>query len=155
MTNGRTCLLGALCLAGLGLATTTARADDLKFGVRAGYYTEADGASLGVELLAPVAHRVWFNPNFEYVFVEDASYWTVNADFHYDFPTRSSTYVWLGGGLALVHVDPEGPAESDTDVGANFIGGVGFRTGSVIPYFQAKLIAKSDTEFAIAFGIRF
>jgi hypothetical protein len=25
----------------------------------------------------------------------------------------------------------------------------------VIPYFQAKLIAKSDTEFAIAFGLRF
>jgi hypothetical protein len=156
MEKVRAVLMGAVSLAGLCLMATPAVADDrLMFGARVSYFTEADAASLGVELLVPIAHRVYFNPNFEYVFVTDASYWTLNADFHYDFPTHSSAYVWLGGGVALVHVDPEGPAPSDTDVGANFIGGVGFRAGSVIPYFQAKLIAKSDTEFAVAFGFRF
>jgi len=151
-----TCLLGALSVAGLALVPTPARADnDLKVGVRVGYFTDAGAASVGAELLARVAHRFWFNPNVEYVFIDDGSYWTFNGDFHYDFPTHSNTYVWLGGGLAIIHIDPEGPTPSDTDVGANFLGGVGFRTGSVIPYFQAKLIAKSDTEFAIAFGLRF
>ncbi len=55
----------------------------------------------------------------------------------------------------MVHRDPEGPDNGKTDAAANFLAGIGFRAGSVIPYFQAKLIAKSDTEFAIAFGIRF
>jgi hypothetical protein len=150
------CLLGALPVVALALVPAPARAaDDLKVGVRVSYFTEAEAASVGAELVTRIAHRVYFNPNVEYVFIDDGSYWTFNGDFHYDFPTHSNTYVWLGGGLAIVHVDPDGPAESDTDVGANFIGGVGFRTGSVIPYFQAKLIAKSDTEFAIAFGLRF
>jgi hypothetical protein len=137
------------------LAATPASADDFKFGIRGGYYTNVDAAFVGAEFLARVAHRVWFNPNVEYAFVDD-SYLTFNLDFHYDFPTHSSTYVWLGGGLAIVRFDPPGPFESDTDVGANFLGGVGFRTGtSVIPYFQAKVIAKSDAVFAIAFGLRF
>jgi hypothetical protein len=130
-------------------------ADDLKFGIRGGYYTNVDAAFLGAELLARVAHRVWFNPNFEYAFVDD-SYMTFNLDFHYDFPSHGSAFVWLGGGLALVRFDPAGPTEAATDVGANFLGGVGFRTGSsVIPYFQAKVIAKSDAVFAIGFGLRF
>ena len=156
MKNVRTCLLSALFLAGLGLVATPAQAgEDLKVGVRVSYFTDVGEASVGGELLARVAHRFWFNPNVEYVFVDNESYWTFNGDFHYDFPTHSNAYVWLGGGLAVIHIDPDGPTPADTDVGANFIGGVGFRTGSVIPYFQAKLIAKSDTEFAIAFGLRF
>jgi hypothetical protein len=152
----RRCLFVFCLAAGIFLRPAPASAaDDLKFGIRAGYYTNVDAAFVGAELLARVAHRVWFNPNFEYAFVDD-SYFTFNLDFHYDFPTHGSTYVWLGGGLALVRFDLPGPAESDTDVGANFLGGVGFRTGSsVIPYFQAKVIAKDDAVFAIAFGLRF
>jgi hypothetical protein len=47
-----------------------------------------------------------------------------------------------------------GPADSQTDVGANFLFGVGAR-GDVIPYLQGKLIVSDDTEFVIAFGLRF
>jgi hypothetical protein len=148
--------LGAAFLAILCLLPNSAVADDdLMVGVRAGYFTEVEEAFVGAELLVPVAHRFYFNPNVEYIFVDNGSYWTFNGDFHYDFPTRSTTYVWLGGGLGIVSVNPEGPREADTDVAANFIGGIGFRAGSVIPYFQAKLIAKSNTEFAVAFGLRF
>src|SRR5262249_53529764 len=149
-------LFAFFLIAGVVLAATPASAaDDFKFGIRGGYYTPVGAAFVGAEFLARVAHRVWFNPNVEYAFVDD-SYLTFNLDAHYDFPTHSSTYIWLGGGLALVRFDPPGPAEADTDVGANFLGGVGFRTGtSVIPYFQVKVIAKSDAVFAIAFGLRF
>ena len=136
------------------LGPAPAFADGVKFGVRGGYYTKVDAAFVGVELLAPVAHHVWFNPNVEYAFVDD-SYLTFNLDFHYDFPSHSSTFVWLGGGLAVVRFDPPGSGESNTDVGANILAGLGFRSGSVIPYFQAKVIAKDDSVFAIAFGLRF
>ena len=132
-----------------------AHADNLKFGIRGGYYTKVEQPFAGVELLARVGHRVFFNPNVEYVFVDNGNYTTWNADFHYDLPTHGSTYVWLGAGLAIVRLDPEGPDNSNNDAAANFLAGLGFRGGSVIPYFQAKVIAKDNTEFALAFGLRF
>jgi hypothetical protein len=90
----------------------TAFADGVRFGVRGGYYTKVDEPFVGAELLARVAPRLYFNPNVEYVFVDNGTYMTFNGDFHYDFPTHSRTYTWLGAGLALVRVDPEGPANA-------------------------------------------
>jgi hypothetical protein len=148
-------VLGTALVIGSSLLAPPVFADGLKFGVRGGYYTEAEEPFAGAELLVPVAHRFYFNPNVEYVFVSNGSYLTYNADFHYDFAVSRSTYFWLGGGLGVVQVNPEGPDNGSTDVAANFLAGIGFRTGSAIPYFQAKIIAKSDTEFAVAFGIRF
>lgn len=146
-------------LAGAGLLaaclSAPLSADGFKPGVRVGTYTQVGEPFVGGELLIRVAHRVYFNPNVEFVFVNRGSYFTVNGDFHYDFPTRHPTYVWLGGGLGLVAIDPPGSNNSDTSLAANFLGGVGFRTGSLIPYFQAKVIAKHDTEFSLAFGLRF
>jgi hypothetical protein len=148
-------LRGASLLIGLCLLVPPAFADGFKIGVRGGYYTKVEEPFAGAELLVPVAHRFYFNPNVEYVFVKSGSYVTFNGDFHYDFRGQSSTYVWLGGGLGIVRVDPEGPANADSSVAANFLAGIGFRAGSIIPYFQAKLVAKNDPLFSLAFGFRF
>jgi hypothetical protein len=144
--------LGVVLLVG---PATAASADDALFGVRAGYYTEAEGPFLGAEFLFRVAHSVYFNPNVEYAFGSEADEFTANADFHYDFPSHGHAFVWAGAGLAVVHVDPEGRADGDTDAAANLLLGVGLSRHGTIPYFQAKLIAKDDTEFALAFGVRF
>ena len=80
---------------------------------------------------------------------------TLNADFHYDFPTRRNLFVWLGAGLGMVRVDPEGPGDGDTDAALNVLGGLGVRAVDLVPYVQAKVIAKDDSEFVIAVGIRF
>ena len=145
----------AVAAAALLLSVPPPASGETKFGVRGGYYTDIGEPFLGVEVLAPVAHRIYFNPNFEYVFVENLNYWTLNGDFHYDFPTHRPYYVWAGAGVGLLRVDPEGPDNGDTDVGLNLLAGLGFRTGSVVPYFQGKLILKNGSEFAVAFGIRF
>ena len=142
----------ALATLALGAATPAAAAD---FGVRGGYYFDASEPFLGAEVILPVARRIYFNPNVEWVFVEDTTVLTLNADFHYDFPTRGSTFVWAGAGLGLLHSDPEGSDNSDTDPALNLLAGVGFRTGGVVPYFQAKLIIDGGSEFALAFGVRF
>jgi hypothetical protein len=135
------------------LWTSTPAAADM-FGVRAGFYTKAEEPFAGAELLVPLSHSVFLNPNVEYVFTEGRTYMTFNADFHYDFPTRGRTLVWAGAGLAVLYSNPEGQGDSSTDMGANFIFGVG-RRGPVVPYVQAKLIAKDDTEFVIGVGLRF
>jgi hypothetical protein len=144
-----------LALACAWLVPSMASAEESLFGVRFGYYAHSDHAFAGAEYLVPVAHRIEFNPNVEYVFADGLTYMTFNGDFHYDFPSRRRAFVWLGAGLGLVYVDPKGPSPSNTDVAANFIGGVGLSRGPVIPYFQFKLIAKGDTEAVFAFGLRF
>lgn len=145
-------LLGGLCL----LASAgSGSADDFKVGLRGGYYSKVKDPFVGGELLVPLAHRFYFNPNVEYVFVDNGTYMTFNGDFHYDLPTHSSTYVWLGAGLGALRTDPDGPNNGNTDLVANFLFGIGFRTGSVIPYFQAKVIAKDDSLVSVAFGVRF
>ena len=154
MSHALSARLAGAVLVSAALAVP-ASADEVKFGVRGGYYTDAESAFLGIELLTALRPRLYFNPNIEYVFVDDAKYVTWNADFHYDFHVSGRSFAWLGAGLALASVNPEGDDNTDNDVAANFRAGIGVRTGSVIPYFQVKLIAKDDTEFVVGFGLRF
>jgi hypothetical protein len=145
----------AVAVAILSSLPAVAHADP-RFGVRFGYYTEAEDPFLGAEMLFRViAPEIYFNPNVEAVLVDDGHYFTVNADFHYDFLSGRRTFAWLGTGLAILNTDPGGSAESDTDFGFNLLAGIGSRRGRVIPYAQAKLILKSDTEFVIGVGLRF
>jgi hypothetical protein len=141
--------------AAIVLAAPAAAPADPRFGVRFGYYTEAEAAFLGAEMLFRVVPEIYFNPNVEAVFVDDGHSFTINGDFHYDFRAGRRTSAWLGAGLAVVNTDPEGPAEGDTDVGLDLLAGIGARRGRVIPYAQAKVILKSDTEFVIGVGLRF
>lgn len=144
----------AVSLATLAVVVTATPAHADLLGIRGGVYTKLDKPFVGVELISPITHDVFFNPNAEYVFIDNHTYLTFNGDFHYDFRTRNRAFVWLGGGLAVIYQNPEGPPQSSTDVGANFLFGIGLK-GEVIPYLQAKLIAKEDTEFVVSFGLRF
>jgi hypothetical protein len=135
-------------------AARNAPAVDL--GVRGGYYFDRGDPFLGFEVITPVARRIYFNPNLEWVFAgEGQDFLTINADFHYDFPVQGPTFVWAGAGLGLLWSNPEGPDNSDLDPALNLLAGVGFRTGHVVPFFQTKLILDGGSEFALAFGVRF
>jgi hypothetical protein len=68
---------------------------------------------------------------------------------------RRRTSLWAGAGLGVLSVNPPGGAAGDIDVGLNLLFGVRFRGRPVVPYFQAKLIAKEDPELSLAFGLRF
>ena len=145
----------AVAVAILSALPAVAQADP-RFGVRFGYYTEADAPFLGAEMLFRIIPpEIYFNPNVEAVLVDDGHYVTINADFHYDFLSGRRTFAWLGTGLAVLNTNPGGSSDSDTDFGLNLLAGIGTRRGRVIPYAQAKLILKSDTEFVIGVGLRF
>jgi hypothetical protein len=137
----------------VGLVSAVPASAGTRFGIRGGIYTDPTDAFAGVEVLVPITHKVYVNPNFEYVFRDNATFWTLNGDFHYDFDTHGP-YLWVGAGLAIVYRNPDGPVDSHTDVGANFLAGIGAR-GRVIPYIQAKVIVKDNTQFSLAAGLRF
>ena len=151
-----------LAVAALVLLPSLAKAE-VDFGVRGGFYSDAEAGFLGAEVLMDVTRSWYFNPNIEYVFVDDGSLWTANGDFHYDFPTRSNLAVWAGGGLAVIFSEIDPPrgcrrceGEDETDVGLNLLGGVGFtKRGPIRPYVQGKVILSDNTEAAIAVGLRF
>jgi hypothetical protein len=129
---------------------------DIRPGVRGGGYFDSDSFFIGGEILTPVATDWYFNPNVEFAFSDRADLITFNFDFHYDFETSRNLYVWVGAGPAVIYRDPEGRIEGDTDFGANIFMGLGFRTGTrLIPYIQPKVIVADNSEFSLAFGVRF
>ncbi len=126
------------------------------YGIRIGQYDDVDELFIGGEIIAPVNYSFSLNPNLEYVFVEKATFATLNCDLLYYLNRRSNLPFWFGGGLGLAYVNPEGKPESDTDLGINILGGVAFNTRtSITPYIQAKLLLGDYDDFVLAFGLRF
>ncbi len=152
----RTMIVATTLVAASGLlAQTASAAGPVMGGVRAGYYFDAESPFVGGELLTRVDRSLYFNPNVEYVFVDNGSMMTLNGDFHYDLTRNSSTYAWLGAGLGILHRNPDGPFDSQTDLGANFLMGVGFGGGGAVPYLQVKGVASDQSEVSLAGGVRF
>ena len=147
---------GALAVACLFLVPSAAVAE-VDFGVRGGFYDDADAGFIGGELLMDVFGQWYFNPNLEYVFVDNGDLSTLNADFHYDFDTDSPFYVWAGGGPAVIFSGADcRNCDDETDIGLNLLGGIGFGKGQALrPYLQGKVVLSDETEAVLAVGIRF
>ncbi len=123
------------------------------FGVRGGVYMDQDEGFVGAHLLAPIQRNWVFTPNFEYVFVEPGSLFTINADLHYDFPSRSNAIFYLGGGLGISHFSFED--FDNTDAGLNVLTGVSFSRRPVIPFIQAKVLIGDNTQLILGGGLTF
>jgi hypothetical protein len=144
-------LTALLSVATLGSAGTEA-GDTL--GLRVGAYADSDRAFAGVEYRHGLDGRLLLAPNLEWVFVDNGTYFSLNADLHYVLRTSGRVAVWTGAGLGIFFRNPEGPRGTNTDLGLNLLGGFGLKTG-IQPHVQAKLVVKGDAEFVIGFGIRF
>jgi hypothetical protein len=141
-------LILSSCLAALGSANAQTR-----FGVRGGANLDRDDLFLGAHFIRHVHHNWIFNPNMEYTFVDNGSLFSINADFHYDFPSTSSTIFWVGSGLGVSHFSVD--ERDDTDLGLNLLTGVSFSRGPTIPYVQAKVTIYDDTQLLIGGGVTF
>jgi hypothetical protein len=134
-----------------------ALAEPAMFGVRAGLNTDVSGAFVGGEALTEVSPSWWFNPNLEFATGNDTNLWALSADFHHDFAVARPTLFWMGLGPAMLIRDYQhSDRSSDTNVAADLLAGVGWRTrGGAIPYFQAKAVLSSSSYGSFGFGIRF
>jgi hypothetical protein len=145
------------------LTPAVSRAIDVDFGVRGGLYSDADAGFLGAELLTGVTRDWFFNPNFEYVFVDDGHLYTLNLDAHYDLRTNNPYSLWIGGGPAVIFSEVDPPfgcrrcdSDSETDIGLNLLAGIGFwKRQAIRPYIQGKVTLSDNTEASLGFGVRF
>jgi hypothetical protein len=140
----------ALAWAVMGPSSPVAAGD---ISVRAGAYTDAEAAFVGIEYRTAVSGRLHAAPNFEIAFPSNGSLFSFNGDLHYLFPSKGKLVGWAGGGLGLYIRDHEGEGQ-DTQVGANFIGGLGLRA-DLEPYLQLKIAVAGNTEVVLGFGLRF
>ncbi|MFZ0389847.1 MAG: hypothetical protein WAN36_05260 [Calditrichia bacterium] len=132
------------------------QAQETTFGLRTGIYSDPGDLFIGTELLTPINENIYFNPNLEYVFIENGDYLTLNFDAHYDFDTNSNLYIWAGGGLGILYLNPDGPVDSQTALGLNMLFGLGLKTsGRLVPYVQGKAIISDNSDFSLGLGIRF
>jgi hypothetical protein len=141
----------------IALSCSPAGAGEWDLDLRGGWYAkEVEGPFIGIGGLTHLGSGSWYlNPNLEFAFGDDFDFITLNGDVHYDFDTEGDVTFWAGGGLALVHVNPSGSSDSETDLGLNALLGLGKRTGTVRPFGQIKLLLSDETEFVIAGGVRF
>ena len=146
-------VLAAALLVLLAPAFAAAQVD---LDLRTGVYTEESDPFVGIGANARVTGQWFFNPNAEFVFVDNGDLVTVNADFHRDLAERGwPVDFWLGGGPALIFRDPD-RGDSETDFGFNLLAGVGFLRGAAVrPYVQGKVVLSDDSQAVVAFGLRF
>ena len=63
---------------------------------------------------------------------------------------------WAGAGPAILHSNPDGRGDSDTDFGVNLFMGIGFKTsGHDYSLCSAESNPSDDSQFVLAFGVRF
>jgi len=124
--------------------------------LRAGVYTDESAFALGGGVLTNLSgtSNWFFNPNLEAAFADHSNMVTLNADFHYDFPTTGPMSFYMGAGPAILMRHPDG-GDTHTDAGLNLIGGVAGLQGQVRPFAQVKGVVADNSELALMGGIRF
>jgi len=141
-------ILMFLCVLNSGSAEAQTR-----FGVRGGVYLDQDDPFVGAHVVHKIQRGWMFNPNFEYVLVDRGSLFTINADLHYDLPSRSATIFWLGGGLGISHFSERD--FNNTDTGLNLLMGASFGRRGAIPFVQVKVKIEDDSQLVLGGGVTF
>ena len=148
------CVTGIAFTLLLTLSAPMARAGvdaDLRAGV-----SDGDAISVGGGVLTQVggSGRWYFNPNVEVAMGEHKDVVAMNGDFHYDLAEGAGPAFWVGGGPAVLVVNPE-VGSSNTDLGLNVLTGIGKKRGQVRPFAQLRGTVADDSQVTIAGGIRF
>jgi len=150
-------VIGSLALVVLTTMLTPGVArPDVAADVRAGVYPDADAVAIGGGMLTRLGDRTrwYFNPNVELALGDRRDIVMMSGDFHYDFADEEGATFWVGGGPAIMVVNPEF-GDSNTDLGINALTGVGAKRGRVRPFGQLRGTIADDSQITLAGGIRF
>jgi hypothetical protein len=136
----------------LAQANTTA-------GLRVGFSSTPDQFLVGGQLnFAPVAQRLYIVPSGEVGIGDHATTLSFNGDLQYRFLVHDAkVHPYAGGGLAVYYVNVNNGGGSDTQLGADILGGMFFNEKSGTPMFvEAKLgLTNEVPDWKFIFGVNF
>ena len=144
----------ALLALTLALGAASASAAPVGFQATGGWYTDDDNFFLGA------GARFGFGtmtiiPNVEYLFVDNASSYSLNIDGTMSVLPFAVATGYVGAGLGWVTFDPDN-GKSNTDTGINLIAGAGLNAIPLKPFAQFKyVIMDGDDPLQFAVGVRF
>ena len=131
---------------------------DVSGGLRAGFTSSPDQFVVGGQLeLSPVAEHLYIVPSAEVGFGDHLTTLAFNGDLQYRFLVRdSAVHPYAGGGLAVYYVNVDGGG-SDTNLGADILGGIFFNERSGTPMFVDVKLGLTDEvpDWKFIFGINF
>ena len=131
---------------------------DVSGGLRAGFSSSPDQFLVGGQLeLSPVADQLYIVPSAEVGFGDDLTTLSFNGDLQYRFVAHSAVRPYAGGGLSVYYVNVSGGGGSDTNLGADVLGGIFFNEHSSNPMFvEAKLgLTDEVPDWKFIFGVNF
>lgn len=100
-----------------------------------------------------------FIGSFDIFFPDGFDYWEANGNVAYNFTIEEAEtiYPYVGGGLNLAHISPEGLGNggSDTELGLNLFGGTQFEGESIIPYLEVRLVIEAAEQVVLTGGVLF
>lgn len=125
-------------------------------GPQVSYADDAD-FGIGARVVAGVPDYAGFEVagSFDYFFPEVGDYWEINGNLLYNFQIEGndSFRPYAGGGLNVANFSN---GTSNTEVGANLVGGAKFATdASTTPYLEARYEIEGGEQFVLTAGLLF
>jgi hypothetical protein len=147
--------VAALVLASALVGTAQAQSDRLHLGPRLSYQFDLEKIGVGAQFSAPIARHLEFYPSFDYFFVDNGSFWQLNADLKYGIVSEAINWLYLGGGLNLARSDAGTASEARTRAGANLFAGAESRRGRVHPFAEFRVVLRDGSAAQLAAGLNF
>lgn len=120
-------------------------------GLRGGVSVDPDQFYFGGHYeTSPVVERLHFRPNLEVGIGDDVVTTTLNFEFVYKFPSRSTWRLYAGGGPAVNFYSFDN--DTSTDPGLNFLVGAEVQNGL---FFEFKVGAIDSPELKFGVGYTF
>jgi hypothetical protein len=142
---------GLVALIALAAVPATAAAQQSHLGLRAGYNFEFEEPAIGGHLTLPLARQLDFYPSLDVFLPATGTRMLFNGDLKYRFVTDTEWRPYLGGGLNLLYrrVGDNGAS----DLGANVLGGIETRLGSVRPFVEGRVVVQDEASFQLGGGL--
>ncbi len=152
-------LAAGLALAGLALFVPVVHAYDLTGGGGKLGVVDPDGRvdgaaefSTHLEFDKP-GSRVHLVPNLTYWSQDGVSDVNPNFDLYYHFIPEGSVTPYVGAGMGIHSYGIDGPADGDTDLGANLFGGVRFPSDRAHFFMEGRYVASDLSQVGLRGGV--
>ena len=148
-----------VCLFGSAVLAPQAHAFGMSgYGGKLGYMSleDSDGALAiaGHLEFEQAGSRLHLLPSIMYWNGDQLSNLSLNADGYYHFYPEGAVTPYLGAGLGLNMFDREG-GSSDTELGANLIGGLRIPSNAAHFFFEGRYTISEISQFGLLGGVTF